>query len=421
MDAEGGYLDNLFYSTVQNVLSLPELGLRLIVKRFHELGIALTDSQTSKLRSQLESGTLDKLLIDLDDEQGRQLRAIQGEDSTTIELNLNSLDDLSERLERAMAQAVPDILQTASDSLLNAWKSQATEVLEEQQTERSWFTERVHEVWGHPIELLDMLINVCLEEGARFNNDFRDEASQNNDYVFDALTRLHARGCQVGFEILTLLKNGFADGAHARWRTLHEIAVVAMFISEHGQAVAERYLKHAAVSSYLAAKQYQSHCNALGYLPLSNEELERLKATYDSLIERHGSHFGRTYGWAAGVLGTNRPDFAAIERSVNLDHLRPFCELANITAHAGSRGIAFRIGAPPATDDLLLLAGPSLFGLADPGQNAAISIHQLTVTLLLTRPNMDRLAFAQAVQSLVDQVLDAFIGVHRRIETENSN
>ena len=94
-------------------------------------------------------------------------------------------------------------------------------------------SERVCEIWGEAIDRLDMLIDLCMEEGARFNDLFREEAAQTDDFVFDALTRLHARGCQVGFEILALLKNGFADGAHARWRTLHELAVVAMFLAGH--------------------------------------------------------------------------------------------------------------------------------------------------------------------------------------------
>jgi hypothetical protein len=44
------------------------------------------------------------------------------------------------------------------------------------------------------------------------------------------------------------------DGAIARWRTLHEIAVIAMCVRDRGDAMAERYLLHSTVESYKALK-----------------------------------------------------------------------------------------------------------------------------------------------------------------------
>ncbi|WP_217430933.1 DUF5677 domain-containing protein [Sphingomonas bacterium] len=54
----------------------------------------------------------------------------------------------------------------------------------------------------------------------------------------DTMLHLHARACQVVFEIITLMENGLADGAMARWRTLHEITVVATILAEHGEELA---------------------------------------------------------------------------------------------------------------------------------------------------------------------------------------
>ena len=54
-------------------------------------------------------------------------------------------------------------------------------------------------------------------------------------------------------EIICLLENGFADGAMARWRTLHEIAIVAIVLSKHGEDIAQGYLDHQAVESKRAA------------------------------------------------------------------------------------------------------------------------------------------------------------------------
>ena len=60
------------------------------------------------------------------------------------------------------------------------------------------------------------------------------------DYVFEALSRLLARACRIAEEVLVLLKAGYGQGALARWRALHEVAVVADLIAENGEDCAER-------------------------------------------------------------------------------------------------------------------------------------------------------------------------------------
>src|SRR5260370_35431821 len=82
------------------------------------------------------------------------------------------------------------------------------------------------------------------------------------------LIRLLVRGCQVTDEIICLLENGFADGAMARWRTLHEIAVVAAVISQHGEDIAERYVDHQAVWSKRALGKNKAGHKSLGLQPL---------------------------------------------------------------------------------------------------------------------------------------------------------
>jgi len=106
----------------------------------------------------------------------------------------------------------------------------------------------------------------------------------------------------------------------------------------------------------------------------------------DILVKRYGSKFGLDYGWAASEPGNARSTFADIEKSVNLDHLRPFYKLANINVHAGSKGISFRMGTPP-QEDTLLLAGPSLFGFADPGQNTACQMPPACLPPIVTVRN----------------------------------
>jgi hypothetical protein len=58
-------------------------------------------------------------------------------------------------------------------------------------------------------------------------------------------------------EIIVLLENELADGAMARWRTLHEITTVAILIEKYGEDVAERYVNNQIVESKKAPAAYE--------------------------------------------------------------------------------------------------------------------------------------------------------------------
>jgi hypothetical protein len=260
-----------------------------------------------------------------------------------------------------------------------------------------------------------MFIEIALEVGSDFNQEFRAEASAENDLVFEVLTRLHARACQIASEILALLKSGHADGAHARWRSLHEIAVVSFFIKSAGNDVAERYLLHNAIESYKAAKLYQQYCARLGYEPISAEELKDIESTYQYLVGRFGPAYKEEYGWAASALCKDKPTFRDIEQEVGLDHLRPFYKMASHNVHANPKGVFFKLGLYPTSEEILL-AGPSNAGLADPGHGTAISLGQITVALLITRPNIDRLVVCGILMKLTDEIGEEFLAVQKSLE-----
>lgn len=415
-----GYLDEFFYETLQDEFSVPKLGLKLILKRLDELGIILSDSQICKLGQDLEEKNIENVFIDLDDDQEKQLKSIQGEDSNSISLHIEEVEDLEEDISDLIGEILPEVTLTLAESLVDTWKSHARRILRRQRRENRKFNKAVFNAWGNAIDMLEMLATVCMEEGARFNDEFRELATENNDCVFNVLAGLHARGCQVAFEILLLLKNGFADGAFARWRTLHELAVIAMFIQERGQDIAIKYLDHTAITDYWDAKAYQDHCEALSYLPLDEKEFREIRILRDKLLEKYGMGFDKPYGWAVDEIDSRgRIGFADIERSVKLAHLRPFLKLANINVHAGSKGISFRLGSHPRNGSILI-AGPSIFGFADPGQNTAISINQLTTTFLSVQTNMDRLAFMQATQKLVGEIFDIFVFIEQDIQLKET-
>jgi hypothetical protein len=194
--------------------------------------------------------------------------------------------------------------------------------------------------------------------------------------------------------------------------------VVAYFINEHGNDVAERYILHAAIRSAKEAEKYQQHHKALGYPPLDPAELLRIQASKDDLVTRYGSSYDGDYGWAAGAL-QGKPTFARIEEAVGLDHWRPHFGMASHSVHAGFKGMTFDLGrASAATDQDFMLAGPSNAGLADPGHGAIISLMNCTVAVLSLRPTPETVIELKVLLRLSDEVGDEFLKAHNELRQD---
>ncbi|MEJ1968391.1 MAG: DUF5677 domain-containing protein [Rhizomicrobium sp.] len=193
------------------------------------------------------------------------------------------------------------------------------------------------------------------------------------------LFRLHIRACQVVTEIVTLLENGLADGAMARWRTLHEIQTVAAFICTHGEVVASKYVDYQIIESKRAADLYKVNHAKFGYRPMSKKQATRVDAAFAQMVQKHGPLFAEEYGWAADYMKGGRANFAKIEMAVGAAEMRSPYKLASYNVHASPKGAFFRIGAIQGSG--ALLAGHSNAGLTEPAQNCAFSFTKLCLLL----------------------------------------
>ncbi|MCR5653599.1 MAG: DUF5677 domain-containing protein [Ruminococcus sp.] len=68
-----------------------------------------------------------------------------------------------------------------------------------------------------------------------------DKAEKKN--TLTAINELCRRASQQYLEILTLVRNGFSDGAFARWRSMYELSVICSFIHKYGEPVAEKFIE----------------------------------------------------------------------------------------------------------------------------------------------------------------------------------
>lgn len=339
---------------------------------------------------------MDQLQIALDEAVKNLAR------SANTEQELSALGD-------GIPERIQELLGHLPDQILSSIQEQALDGLEERRAQHAEFVKRNVSRWQKGFDQLELLIEISVEAGESFNQRVRPEAAGMGDILFDVIVRLHAKGCLVSKEILALLKNGFADGAHARWRALHELSVTARFLAEHGIEAAVRYTDFEFVEGYKGAAQlnrYESRINAAGY---SDEEIRELRSHYDAVVAKYGSEFGKPYGWATKFLPKGRPTFSALEKSVGLDHWRPYYKWASQSIHANVKAIRFSLGMCEATEDMLLV-GPSNSGMTDPAHSTAISLLQLTCTTLFLSPNLDDIVAAKVLSTLSNQVGEAFVG-----------
>lgn len=323
----------------------------------------------------------------------------------------------------AIAEAAPEQLEELLTHLpgciLEGIKRAASEGgLDERRRLHQEFVERNVRRWRRGFDTSELLVEVCTEAGELVNDRLRPQAVARHDLVFDVLVRLHAKACLIAKEIVCLLKNGFADGAHARWRALHELTVTAMFLGQNGADVAERYCLHEFVDSYKGACQHKRYAGRLQAAPLSDDEFDRLKNQYDQVLNRFGADFKNAYGWAEATLGKKRATFFDLEEAVSLDHWRPYYKWASQNIHASAKTIRFSLGLTEVKEDVLL-AGPSNSGMVDPADSMAISLAQVTITLLSRSPNLDDLVVTKMILALSHEVGEAFIqcGRETRITT----
>jgi hypothetical protein len=317
-----------------------------------------------------------------------------------------------ERLAEAFGTALKNGFPDVAKGILKRLKEKAPEMLREHRELDAGFRERNFQRWREGLDLLEMLIVIAEESGSDFNAEFRPKAVQQNNFVFEAVCGLHARAVLVAREILCLLEGGFADGALARWRSLHEIAVVSAFLSERDNQLAERFLLSREAQACKAILEYQTKVPRTGLDPFTDEEIQRAIGVRDELVQRYGAAIQRDYGWAGEALANKSPTFRDVEEAVGLDHLRPYFRWASDHVHAGHKPHATFLGTSE-TVQPVVLSGQSNSGLTEPAAQTGLSLVQATAALLLVEPNFDHLVISQMLLDLVGEVQETFVRIER--------
>jgi hypothetical protein len=287
------------------------------------------------------------------------------------------------------------------------------------------FCSRLEKRWRRPLQLFEGVLLLGLQLGSEFSEQEHKEAEGRKDFMFSALTRLHARGCLICTEVLALLKAGHASGAYGRWRTLHETAITAWFISNGEPLLAQRYLAHQTVKDLEDAEQYQKDCVEIGSEAIPENDMEALRQRCGQLKKVYGDSFTGGYGWAADAIRAKFPElkgksitFNHLEQAAEQGHMRSYYRFASHSIHPTSKGLHYDIGLIRQGE--VFLSGPSNYGLAEPAIASCSSLQQVTGALLMTQPNRQRIASLIALQTMIRETSAKFREAEQQILKEDS-
>jgi len=383
---------------------------KVISKKLQEQGVTPTKGLSLRIAQHLLSGSTEPFV---------SKKAAKNR-SVSLTLTDADLEEVNRAVDRFSENQLPALLPVMAGKIsrktLKDLKARWSDEGAEQDIDLSEFRTRMESRWGKPLGQLRMLLTMVREwcESAHHRESSRKKHKKKQ--LRQILIRLLVRGCQVTDEIICLLGNGFADGAMARWRTLHEIAVVAAVISQHGEAIAERYVAHHAVESKRALGKYLVCAKQLGYRPLSARAQAKILKASDNAIATYGKPFKSTYGWAALHLKNDQPTFAHLEAAAGRTEMRSHYQMGNDNIHAGIRSMYVRLGL---LDYGGLLAGRSNAGLAEPGQNAAHTLTQLAAIVCISEPSLDDYVIADMLKMLRDEIPRSFARAEAQLRRDD--
>ncbi|WP_425291223.1 DUF5677 domain-containing protein [Spirosoma linguale] len=398
-----------------------------IDKELKNRGIILDDKQFKLLQSEIKITEVESVdyiqesICDILQKVGIEYNVARELDDYMDTIDGNVLTSFAEDLfTKAIKISFEKTLEKTLELAVNNLTHKIEPILEIQSKERERFGNGLVLIWGDALKKLDFFITTVTEVCRRYHSEHGDLSQREDGITFNALGRLLARACQISFEILTLLRAGFADGAYARWRTLHEVTAIALFISKHGEETAKRYLHHYVVDSYEAALAHQEYYQRLGYEPIPVDEFKDIKDDYDQTISEYGDSFKGQYGWAANALGLKKPTYKDVETSVKLDHLKPYYKYATSNVHATPTGIYAKLSLPESGFRSGLLTGYSMLGLDIPGRSTAMSLYQIAVAYFTLEADADNIHTCNLVEHFKLEVMKAFAEAADKIQVADS-
>jgi hypothetical protein len=390
---------------------IPRLFLRqLIKKKLRETEIE-DDSMLDALTDHLLSRDTNDFIWG-DDTSG--LKSIK------IRFSKNDGDDLfgdiNYFLQNGLSQAILNSIEHGAKLIVKKLQGRWVEYKIEDRNDMQRFRDRLDLRWAAGLDPLRMMIGASREVGEQFAERLSRSRAHKDIHKRQVLSILHIRACQTASEIITLLENGFSDGAYARWRTLYEISVVAFVIDHFGDEVARRYLAHDAVGMRdYVVNEYRHHGREYEREALKGDERD-IEDDFQAVIAEFGRHFSTPYGWAASALESKSPRFQDLEKAVNWKALTPDYKLSSYKVHAGVAGTIRSFSG--LGDQPLIFGGATNAGLERAAVNTAYSLLHVTSLIFHRIKDVETQINMKATVLLRDMVQKECFKIAKNLQKE---
>ena len=315
-----------------------------------------------------------------------------------------------EQLSDASSDITKNFIVSTADTIRRDLKRKAPAMLAGRRRETSGFEKRNIQRWRKAFNLIELIWVVAAEVGNKFNQDLQGQSvARDRAYLFQALVHIHARSMLVASECICLMRGGFPDGGLSRWRTLHELNVVASFLLSNGNA-AERYMVSFEIQALTAARQMQRYAERSKMDPPAADEIAAIEERCNAHVARFGKDIQNDYGWASEVIGKKSPNLLDLEEAVGLDHWRPRFKWASQHTHGGHRPFGSMLATTEAPSPVFAIR-QSNSGMVDPLHMTAISLTHVTSSLLMSRPSLDNAVCSKVLIRLSDDLGNAAMKV----------
>lgn len=395
-------VDDLLDRCISEITTKERLLPWLLRKAAHRKNLNIADFEIQLLADAILCANGNSIQIDIDPP------CSLGQTEKEVEESVRSLlDELRDRAEKdiatittAVTEAIPQALAATAGVIGERLTEQSLEHATELQKIRYDRAKTVDRLWGKTLDHLDFLRQLVVEWA--FSAEQNQKGSYSKPHTAIALHKLIERAFDVVGEVIVLARAGYADGALARWRTLHEICVISVFLSRQSDQCAEMYLAHHVVEKLKLVADEKAVATALTMDHHQDRYVRDLRTMVSTLTNRFGVAFAGDYGWASVALGAKKTTFKVLEQHVGLDILRKAYKKANSTVHGGALASLTRISL-----DLAVIENtdiPLEHGCEIAANYAAASLSMLVAELCLDTESADLLTKNMVIQNFASHL-----------------
>ena len=291
-----------------------------------------------------------------------------------------SEEEIAEKLESIdMTEMFTKHLDMMTDSTFDNLKRSMFEEVLYWRAETNEFIAHQEQKWGKCFVASEAMYVIAVEASQAYGQYLHENDVDGKDkkqFLFLALREINARTCQIFLEVLHLMKLGFADGAYARWRSMYELSIIAQFIYNNGETVAEAFFD--AVDTE------------------DRYDWAKVAPCFMTAKKKHIS-FSDIQAQC---------DFASSEWKAQYD-------LANKIVHASPQGTFKRLGNKEPLG--VLPVGHSDYGITTPAEHSAITLTRIFTLFISLFPYGDGIMAARVMDKWVDLIREFYFTTHDEV------